>query len=75
MPPLSEDPSRPVLRALIAAFTDPGAVDPGLAAQVLADARELLPEDLESPRMPTLMVPRSAVLEVSDGPPVPPAAL
>ncbi|KQQ06169.1 MULTISPECIES: hypothetical protein [unclassified Rathayibacter] len=72
MPPLREDPSRPVLRALIAAFTVPGAVHCGLAARVLDDARELL--ELRQ-RMPTLMFPRSAVAGVPDEPPVPPAAL
>ncbi|WP_146082107.1 hypothetical protein [Rathayibacter sp. AY1A3] len=69
-----------VLRELVAAFEDPGAVHPALARQVRSAARELLGASEREPlllrvRMPTLMVPRSVVDEVPDPPPVPPAAL
>ncbi|MWV48293.1 hypothetical protein GRS96_03260 [Rathayibacter sp. VKM Ac-2803] len=73
MPSLS-DSSRPVLRTLIDAFADPGAVDAGYAAHVLSDARELL-DIAPAQRMPTLLFPRSAVFDVPDAPPVPPGAL
>ena len=72
----ASDPRR-VLRDLIAAFTDPGSVNPALAAQVVDTSRELLSENVVDlrPRMPSLVFPRSAVIEVPDRPPVPPAAL
>lgn len=80
MPPSSEDQpeARRVLRQLITAFSDPGAADAGLAARVVADARALLGEDEVVElrrRMPTRLFPHSAVDEVPDPPPVPPAAL
>lgn len=72
----ARDSSR-VLHDLIDAFAEPGAAHPALAAQVVALSRELLEGEVVDlrPRMPTLLFPRSAVFDVPDGPPVPPAAL
>jgi len=76
MPP-SSDGSRRVLRELISALAEPGDVNPGLAAHVVAQSHELLGDSVVElrPRMPTLLFPRSAVFEVPDAPPLPPGAL
>lgn len=76
MPP-SSDGSRRVLRELIAALAEPGDVNPGLAAHVVAHSHELLGDTVVElrPRMPTLLFPRSAVFEAPDAPPLPPGAL
>ncbi|MBO0983481.1 hypothetical protein [Rathayibacter sp. SD072] len=68
-------PPERVLRDLLDAFAQPGAVDPGLARHVLGHVQEALDRLEMRRRMPTLMVPRSAVDEIPDPPPVPPAAL
>jgi hypothetical protein len=68
-------PTERVLRDLLDAFAAPGAVDPGLARHVLGHVHEALELLEDRPRLPTLMVPRSAVDETPDPPPVPPAAL
>jgi hypothetical protein len=69
------------LQGLIAAFSGPHLVHPAYVDHVLAQSAEQLAvlqgRDARSdrPRMPTLMWPRSAFVEVPDAPPVPPAAL
>ncbi|PPI41763.1 MULTISPECIES: hypothetical protein [unclassified Rathayibacter] len=73
--------SRAVLDEVIAAFSLPGAVDPGLAALVVANATRLrdrtipAPEERRRRRMPTPLDRRAAAFTEPDPPPVPPAAL
>ncbi|TCL79556.1 hypothetical protein EDF43_1113 [Rathayibacter sp. PhB179] len=72
---------RAVVHEVIAAFSPPGEVNPGLATLVLANAAEILGEsasgsiDPSRRRMPTLMDRRAAAFDEPDPPPVPPAAL
>lgn len=75
--PSPSDGSRRALIDLIAAFTEPGDVHPGLAARVVAHARELLEPPVVDPRarMPRTEFPVAAAFEDPDGPPVPPGAL
>ena len=68
------------LQDLISAFSGPHWVHPAYVEHVLAHAADLLGAALivggpERKRMPTLMWPRSAVFEIPNPPPVPPAAL
>ncbi|KQQ20522.1 hypothetical protein ASF48_07740 [Rathayibacter sp. Leaf299] len=82
MPPRDESQQETIqaLQDLIAAFSGPHWVHPAYAEHVLAHAADLLDTASNGRislrmRMPRQMWPRSAVFDLPDLPPTPPAAM